>query len=395
MPRILSSLLNRLAFSCPGGSSIRPRLQRRRGVSIGRNVWIGLHVYIDDLHPSGLTIGDNCTIGIRSTILTHFYWGPRREGAGGKVVIGPNVFIGPHCVVLPNVTIGEGSVIKAGTVLWAAGVLASPAAKWLGVEADKAGRIKVNPDLTVPGSPNIIAIGDAVTVNAHKGKPVPGIGDGAKQAGKYAARLIKARLEGRTLPPFEYKHLGDIATIGRSAAVIDFVRRGDPDLIAPAQHHAGAAHAGWHEDVLLQIVGIALAAHVLDQNAGERNAVRRVRSEPSRLAISNELVLEKNRHIRGLVAVVLPSRLVLLCVGDVAGHGIDAATSMVVLRNALRGLAVTGARPAQLLSWLNMVAHHLTGGVTATAVCGLYDPERRRLRWARAGHLPPVLTRRA
>ncbi|MEU0030498.1 SpoIIE family protein phosphatase [Streptomyces sp. NPDC006335] len=92
-------------------------------------------------------------------------------------------------------------------------------------------------------------------------------------------------------------------------------------------------------------------------------------------------------------AVVLPSRLVLLCVGDVAGHGIEAATSMVVLRNALRGLAVTGAGPAQLLSWLNMVAHHLTGAVTATAVCGLYDPENHTLRWARAGHLPPVLVR--
>ncbi|MFC8782572.1 SpoIIE family protein phosphatase [Streptomyces nigra] len=92
-------------------------------------------------------------------------------------------------------------------------------------------------------------------------------------------------------------------------------------------------------------------------------------------------------------AVVLPSRLVLLCVGDVAGHGIDAATSMVVLRNALRGLAVTGAGPAQLLSWLNMVVHHLTGGVTATAVCALYDPARHTLRWARAGHLPPVLVR--
>jgi len=92
-------------------------------------------------------------------------------------------------------------------------------------------------------------------------------------------------------------------------------------------------------------------------------------------------------------AVVLPSRLVLLCVGDVAGHGIEAATSMVVLCNALRGLAVTGAGPGQLLSWLNMVAHHLTGSVTATAVCGLYDPDRRSLRWARAGHLPPVLVR--
>ncbi|WP_458249265.1 SpoIIE family protein phosphatase [Streptomyces sp. MAI_2237] len=92
-------------------------------------------------------------------------------------------------------------------------------------------------------------------------------------------------------------------------------------------------------------------------------------------------------------AVVLPSGLVLLCVGDVAGHGIEAATSMVVLRNALRGLAVTGAGPGQVLTWLNMVAHHLTGSITATAVCALYDPERRTLRWARAGHLPPVLVR--
>ncbi|MYS45274.1 SpoIIE family protein phosphatase, partial [Streptomyces sp. SID5998] len=93
--------------------------------------------------------------------------------------------------------------------------------------------------------------------------------------------------------------------------------------------------------------------------------------------------------------VVLPSGLVLLCVGDVAGHGIEAATSMVVLRNALRGLAVTGAGPGQLLSWLNIVAHHLTGAVTATAVCALYDPDRRVLRWARAGHLPPVVVRGA
>ncbi|MFF3327038.1 GAF domain-containing SpoIIE family protein phosphatase [Streptomyces sp. NPDC002889] len=90
-------------------------------------------------------------------------------------------------------------------------------------------------------------------------------------------------------------------------------------------------------------------------------------------------------------AFVLPSRQILVCVGDIAGHGIEAATSMIVLRNALRGLAVTGAGPAQLLTWLNIVAHHLTEPVTATAVCGLYDPGRRILRWARAGHLPPVL----
>ncbi|WP_199487879.1 SpoIIE family protein phosphatase [Actinomadura spongiicola] len=92
-------------------------------------------------------------------------------------------------------------------------------------------------------------------------------------------------------------------------------------------------------------------------------------------------------------ATVLPSGQILLGVGDVAGHGIDAATGMVVLRNALRGLATTGAGPAQLLGWLNLVANHLTEHVTATALCALYDPATRTLRWARAGHLAPVMIR--
>ncbi|GAA4883260.1 GAF domain-containing SpoIIE family protein phosphatase [Kitasatospora terrestris] len=91
--------------------------------------------------------------------------------------------------------------------------------------------------------------------------------------------------------------------------------------------------------------------------------------------------------------LALPSGEILLCVGDVAGHGIEAATGMVALRNALRGLAATGAGPAQLLTWLNSVTHHLTDNVTATAVCALYHPTTRHLRWARAGHLPPVLLR--
>ncbi|MDF9811265.1 SpoIIE family protein phosphatase [Streptomyces sp. SPB162] len=94
-------------------------------------------------------------------------------------------------------------------------------------------------------------------------------------------------------------------------------------------------------------------------------------------------------------AVVLPDQQVLLVVGDIAGHGIDAATGMVVLRNALRGLAVTGAGPGRLLGWLNTVAHRLTEHVTATVICGLYDPATRVVRWARAGHPPPVLVRGA
>lgn len=93
-------------------------------------------------------------------------------------------------------------------------------------------------------------------------------------------------------------------------------------------------------------------------------------------------------------AVALPTGEVLLCVGDVAGHGIDAATGMVSLRNALRGLAATGAGPAQLLTWLNLVAYHLTDHVTATAVTAVYDPASHRLRWARAGHLPPIVRHR-
>ena len=92
-------------------------------------------------------------------------------------------------------------------------------------------------------------------------------------------------------------------------------------------------------------------------------------------------------------AVVLPSKQILVSVGDITGHGIKGATGMVVLRNALRGLAATGAGPGQLLTWLNLVAHHLADHIFATAICGVYDPNTRVLRWARAGHLPPVLVR--
>ncbi|HEX9622887.1 MAG TPA: SpoIIE family protein phosphatase [Streptosporangiaceae bacterium] len=91
--------------------------------------------------------------------------------------------------------------------------------------------------------------------------------------------------------------------------------------------------------------------------------------------------------------VLLPSSQVMLVVGDVAGHGIDAVTGMVALRNCMRGLAITGAGPAALIAWLNEVACHLTDETFGTAICGLYDPARRVLRWARAGHLPAVLVR--
>ena len=116
--RLLQRLLNRIAYFIPGGYNVRPRIQHIRGAHIGKNVWISRYVYFDELHPSAITIGDNSSIGLRTSIFTHFYWGPvRADKYAGKVHIEENVFIGPHCVILPGVHIGKGSVIQAGTVV--------------------------------------------------------------------------------------------------------------------------------------------------------------------------------------------------------------------------------------------------------------------------------------
>jgi NADH dehydrogenase len=114
--------------------------------------------------------------------------------------------------------------LAARTIVWAAGVRASRAAEWLDAPADRAYRLKVQPDLTVPGHPEIFAVGDTVTIAGPDGNPVPGIAPAAKQEGRYAAALIKARLKGGTLPPFHYKHAGSLAQIGKRLAVIDFGR---------------------------------------------------------------------------------------------------------------------------------------------------------------------------
>jgi NADH dehydrogenase/putative oxidoreductase len=119
----------------------------------------------------------------------------------------------------------NGEVIQAGTALWAAGVVASPVAKWLGCEADSAGRLKVGPDLSVPGHPEIFGIGDTVSVEAWNGRPAPGLAPAAKQAGAYVAEALCARIYGDPPPPpFRYRHWGSLATIGRKSAVVDFGR---------------------------------------------------------------------------------------------------------------------------------------------------------------------------
>jgi putative oxidoreductase len=117
----------------------------------------------------------------------------------------------------------DGMRIEASTVLWAAGVAASPAAIWLNVSADKAGRLIVGEDLRVPGLQNVFAIGDTAANKGWAGELVPGLAPAAKQQGTYVAKQIRALVEARKpLPAFRYRHLGSLATIGRKAAVADF-----------------------------------------------------------------------------------------------------------------------------------------------------------------------------
>jgi NADH dehydrogenase len=110
--------------------------------------------------------------------------------------------------------------IQARTVLWAAGVAASPLGATLGVERDRAGRIAVAADLSVPSHPDVFVIGDLASV-AQDGKPVPGVAPAAKQMGAHVARVIRARIAGQPVAPFRYRDYGNLATIGRMAAVVD------------------------------------------------------------------------------------------------------------------------------------------------------------------------------
>ncbi len=115
--------------------------------------------------------------------------------------------------------------IGARTLIWAAGVAASPAAKWLNTERDRVGRVKVGADLAVPGHPEIFVIGDTASALDAAGQPLPGVAPVAKQQGRYVARVICARVAGSTAPnPFRYRDLGRLATIGRRSAVAQFGR---------------------------------------------------------------------------------------------------------------------------------------------------------------------------
>jgi NADH dehydrogenase len=111
--------------------------------------------------------------------------------------------------------------LESETVIWAAGVAASPAGRWLGAPTDRAGRVLVQPDLSTGG--NVFVIGDAASVTLPDGRRVPGVAPAAKQQGRYVATVIAARIAGRPAPPpFAYRDAGNLATIGRKSAVIEF-----------------------------------------------------------------------------------------------------------------------------------------------------------------------------
>ena len=112
--------------------------------------------------------------------------------------------------------------ISTRTIIWAAGVMASPAGRWLGAEVDRAGRVMVRADLSVPGHPDVFVIGDTAAVTGADGAMLPGVAPVAKQQGQYVARALIARYQGRTAAVFRYRDFGSLATIGRSRAVAQF-----------------------------------------------------------------------------------------------------------------------------------------------------------------------------
>jgi NADH dehydrogenase len=123
-----------------------------------------------------------------------------------------------------GVTLEDGR-IGASTVLWAAGVRAAALVADLPGEHDRAGRVPVAPDLSLPGHPDVFVVGDGAAVASPDGQLVPGIAPAAKQMGGYVGQVIAARLAGRPPPaPFKYKHAGDLATIGRGSAVVKLGR---------------------------------------------------------------------------------------------------------------------------------------------------------------------------
>jgi NADH dehydrogenase len=159
-----------------------------------------------------------------------------------------------------TVELAGGEVLHAGNILWAAGVAATPLTKKLGVELDRAGRVKVNPDLSLPSHPEVFAIGDMALVLQTDGKPVPGVSPAAMQMGRHVAKIIgdtcRAGAKAASRPAFKYWDKGTMATIGRSAAVA---------LIGKVKLSGMAAWLAWLFIHLIFLIGFRNRTSVLFQ----------------------------------------------------------------------------------------------------------------------------------
>ena len=124
----------------------------------------------------------------------------------------------------PDLVQLDGQAIAASTILWAAGVAASPLGSWLGVPLDRAGRVIVEPDLSIPGRPDVFVVGDLAAFTHQDGKALPGLAPVAQQQGRHAALNIVRLIAHQQTQPFRYRDYGNMATIGRGAAIADFGR---------------------------------------------------------------------------------------------------------------------------------------------------------------------------
>ncbi len=121
--------------------------------------------------------------------------------------------------------VGGERIEAGGAILWAAGVRASPAGAWIGAPCDRSGRVRVDPDFSIPGRPDVFLVGDTAAVRDANGRESPGLAAAAKQMGRHVGRTIRARFEGRPEPaPFRYRDYGTLATVGRNSAIVTLGR---------------------------------------------------------------------------------------------------------------------------------------------------------------------------
>ena len=172
------------------------------------------HIDTRDARVILLEAVDRLLLAFPTQLSRYALWDLQRLGVDVR-------FNTPVTNIGPGVVTAGGTEIKAATVIWAAGVKSSPIGTTLGVETDRAGRVIVQPDLTIPGHPEVSVIGDMSSLMSPTGRPYPGIAQVAKQEGAWAAKNIRRSMSGKKTEPFQYIDLGNMATIGRNAAVAD------------------------------------------------------------------------------------------------------------------------------------------------------------------------------